>query len=116
MIYDTIVIGGGPAGMTAALYLLRAGKSVLILEREAFGGQIAESPRLVFRGTIKPFSNPFKLSQPFLSHCRINSTYKLFNPLFLKLHKNLFISWRWSISLHKLKEMLVWWWYILLII
>ncbi|MBQ2494378.1 MAG: FAD-dependent oxidoreductase [Bacilli bacterium] len=46
MIYDSIVIGGGPAGMTAALYLLRAGKSVLILEREAFGGQIAESPRL----------------------------------------------------------------------
>lgn len=44
--FDTIVIGGGPAGMTAALYLLRAGKTVLILEKEAFGGQIAKSPRL----------------------------------------------------------------------
>lgn len=44
--FDSIIIGGGPAGMTAALYLLRAGKSVLIIEKEAFGGQIAESPRL----------------------------------------------------------------------
>lgn len=43
---DVIVIGGGPAGMTACLYLLRAGKSVLLLEKEAIGGQIAESPRL----------------------------------------------------------------------
>ena len=44
--YDTVIIGGGPSGMTAALYLLRSGKSVLILEREAFGGQIAKSPKL----------------------------------------------------------------------
>lgn len=43
---DVIVIGGGPAGMTACLYLLRAGKSVLLLEKEAIGGQIAKSPRL----------------------------------------------------------------------
>ena len=56
MIYDTIVIGGGPAGMTAALYLLRAGKSVLILEREAFGGQIAESPRLENFPSVKSIS------------------------------------------------------------
>lgn len=44
--YDTIVIGGGPAGMTAALYLRRANKTVLIIEKDAIGGQIAESPRL----------------------------------------------------------------------
>lgn len=44
--HDCIVIGGGPAGMTSALYLLRAGKSVLILEKDSFGGQIAKSPRL----------------------------------------------------------------------
>ncbi len=44
--YDAIVIGGGPAGMSAALNLKRMGKSVLILEKEAFGGQIATSPRV----------------------------------------------------------------------
>ncbi len=44
--HDIIVIGAGPAGMTAALYALRADKSVLLLEKENFGGQITYSPRL----------------------------------------------------------------------
>ncbi len=44
--YDIIVIGGGPAGLTAALYSARAGKSVMILEQNSFGGQIATSPRV----------------------------------------------------------------------
>lgn len=43
---DIIVIGGGAAGMTAALYALRNGKSVLLLEEETLGGQIASSPRV----------------------------------------------------------------------
>ena len=43
---DIIIIGAGPAGMTAALYALRADKSVLLLEKENFGGQITFSPRL----------------------------------------------------------------------
>ena len=43
---DIIIIGAGPAGMTAALYALRADKSVLLLEKENFGGQITYSPRL----------------------------------------------------------------------
>lgn len=42
--FDIIVIGGGPAGLTAAIYARRAGKSVLVLEKESFGGQIASSP------------------------------------------------------------------------
>jgi len=44
--YDIIIIGGGPAGLTAATYARRAGKSVLVLEKNAFGGQITWSPRV----------------------------------------------------------------------
>ena len=42
--YDIIIIGGGPAGLTAAVYGKRAGKSVLVVEKDAFGGQITWSP------------------------------------------------------------------------
>ena len=43
---DIIIIGGGPAGLTAATYACRAGKSVLVLEKNAFGGQITWSPKV----------------------------------------------------------------------
>ena len=42
--YDIIIVGAGPAGMTAALYALRADKKVLLIEKETFGGQITYSP------------------------------------------------------------------------
>lgn len=42
--YDIIIIGCGPAGMTAAIYAARAGKKVLILEKETIGGQMASAP------------------------------------------------------------------------
>ena len=38
--YDIIIVGGGPAGLTAATYACRAGKTVLVIEKAAFGGQI----------------------------------------------------------------------------
>ena len=44
--YDIIVVGAGPAGMTAALYALRADKKVLVIEKETFGGQITFSPKV----------------------------------------------------------------------
>ena len=53
---DIIIVGGGPAGMTAALYALRNDKTVLILEKESFGGQIATSPRLENYPTIPSIS------------------------------------------------------------
>ncbi len=46
MIYDILIIGGGPAGLTAATYACRAGKSALVIEKAAFGGQITWSPKV----------------------------------------------------------------------
>lgn len=54
--YDVIVIGAGAAGMTSALYALRNNKTVLVLESESLGGQIAMSPRLENYPTIKEIS------------------------------------------------------------
>lgn len=53
---DIIVIGGGAAGMTAALYAKRSGKSVKIFEKESFGGQIANSPKVENFPSIKEIS------------------------------------------------------------
>ncbi|MBP5289079.1 MAG: NAD(P)/FAD-dependent oxidoreductase, partial [Clostridia bacterium] len=45
-LFDVAVVGGGPAGLTAAVYVRRAGKSVIVLEKETFGGQITFSPKV----------------------------------------------------------------------
>ena len=51
---DIIIIGGGPAGLTAAIYALRAGKTALVIEKNGFGGQIAFSPKVEnIPGTIQ---------------------------------------------------------------
>lgn len=44
--YDIVVIGGGPAGLTAAIYARRANKNVLVLEAQAFGGQIISTLKI----------------------------------------------------------------------
>ena len=44
--YDVVIIGAGPAGLTAAIYARRANRSVLILDKNAFGGQMTYSPKL----------------------------------------------------------------------
>ncbi len=59
-ITDVLVVGGGPAGMTAALYALRNGKSVLIIEKEGFGGQITHSPKVEnYPGTLSMSGTEF---------------------------------------------------------
>lgn len=58
--YDIIVIGAGPAGLTAALYALRADKSVLVLEKATFGGQITYSPQIEnYPGFLRMSGNEF---------------------------------------------------------
>ena len=71
MLYDIIIIGGGPSGMTAALYARRNGKSVLVIEKEGFGGQITHSPRVEnFPGTAQMSGNEFadRLLSQILDH------------------------------------------------
>ena len=58
--YDVIVVGGGPAGMTAALYARRNGKSALVIEKTGFGGQITHSPKVEnYPGTLSMSGNEF---------------------------------------------------------
>ncbi len=58
--FDIVVVGGGPAGMTAALYALRNNKKVLVLEKNSFGGQITYSPKVEnYPGTKQMSGNEF---------------------------------------------------------
>ncbi len=58
---DIIIIGGGPAGLTAAMYAVRRGKTVLLFEKEAYGGQISKSSLVENYPSVKSVSG-FELS------------------------------------------------------
>lgn len=69
--YDIVIIGAGPAGLTAALYARRADKSVLVLEKETFGGQITHSPKVEnYPGIAQMSGNEFadRLVEQVISH------------------------------------------------
>lgn len=58
--FDVVVAGGGPAGMTAALYAERNGKHALVIEKTGFGGQITHSPKVEnYPGTLSMSGNEF---------------------------------------------------------
>ena len=58
--YDIIIVGAGPAGLTAALYARRAERRVLVIEKDTFGGQITHSPRVEnYPGFIAMSGNEF---------------------------------------------------------
>ena len=58
--YDIVIVGGGPAGLTAAVYALRGGRNVVVIEKNGFGGQIAYSPKVEnIPGTIQISGSEF---------------------------------------------------------
>lgn len=66
-IYDTIIIGGGPAGYTSALYTSRAGLSTLLIEKFSAGGQMTQTEQIDnypgYDETIDGFTLGFKMKQ-----------------------------------------------------
>lgn len=73
---DIIVIGAGAAGMTAALYALRNGKKVTIIEKNGIGGQIAESPRVENFPTIVSISGSELADKMFEQITRLGVEFK----------------------------------------
>ena len=69
MIWDVLIIGGGPAGMAAALYAARAMRSALVLEREMPGGQIATTSEVEDYPGIKMTTGP-ELSMMMMEHAQ----------------------------------------------
>ena len=91
MEYDILIVGGGPAGMTAALYALRSGKSVMVLEKEGFGGQIATSPRLENYPTIQSISGSEWSDRLFEQITDLGANFELENVQEIKKEEGLFI-------------------------
>lgn len=88
--FDTIVIGAGPSGMTAALNLRRDGKTVLLLERETVGGQIALSPRVENIPSIKEISGEEYSNLIFEQIMDLGVEFELENVLELKKEGDIF--------------------------
>lgn len=88
---DLIIIGGGVAGMTAALYSLRNNKSVLILEKEGIGGQIAKSPKVENYPTKKVISGSELADELFEQITDLGVQFELENVVEIKKENNVFV-------------------------
>lgn len=75
--FDVTIIGSGVAGMTAALYALRSNKSVLVIEKESYGGQIAKSPRVENYPTKKSISGSDLVDEIFDQISDLGVTFEL---------------------------------------
>lgn len=88
--YDIIIIGGGMAGMTAGLYAIRNNKSVLILEKESVGGQIAKSPKVENYPTQKAISGTELADMTFEQILELGVKFELENVLKISKENNIF--------------------------
>lgn len=89
--YDIIIIGGGAAGMTAALYSLRSGKTVLLLEKENVGGQISQSPRVENFPSIKEIAGSAFSDNLFEQIMDLGAQFELENVLNVTKQQNIFV-------------------------
>ena len=87
---DLIIIGAGTAGMTSALYALRSGKSVLILEKENVGGQIAFSPRVENFPSIMQISGSDFSNNLFQQVTELGAEFELEEVLKIEKENNIF--------------------------
>ena len=87
---DLIIIGAGTAGMTSALYALRSGKSVLILEKENVGGQIAFSPRVENFPSIMQISGSDFSNNLFEQVTELGAEFELEEVLKIEKENNIF--------------------------
>lgn len=87
---DLIIIGAGTAGMTSALYALRSGKSVLLLEKENVGGQIAYSPRVENFPSIKQISGSEFSNNLFEQVIDLGAEFELENVIKITKNENVF--------------------------
>jgi thioredoxin reductase (NADPH) len=78
MIYDLIVVGAGPAGLTAAIYGARAGLSVLVVEKAAPGGQITITPNVENYPGYESISG-FELSQKMFNQIELLGVQSVFD-------------------------------------
>ncbi len=88
---DIITIGGGPAALTAGLYALRAGRSVTLLEKEAIGGQIADSPRVENFPSIASISGLELSNNMFEQYSALGGSFELDEALSIQKEGDVFI-------------------------